>query len=132
MRLKVLLAVFLVFAAGCRATTEERTLVLQYTDFGPQAACWEYIGMEWWQWEPHGDSNPRTRYDIKVVVYKKMPLAQVQKMHPVDPGNKKDYRYLPYKKAMEYLDKRIEEDALPEVTARLRRTKGLILDKMGK
>jgi hypothetical protein len=42
--------------------------VVPYEAFGPQAIAYKLIGMEWWQWDNHGDSRPR-KYPIKVVIY---------------------------------------------------------------
>ena len=104
---------------------------MNYSDFGPQAAAWEYIGMEWWQWEPHGDSNPGMKYDIKVVVYRNISLSKVQEFYPVIEDKKQDYRYLEYTKALEYLEKTIEENLVAEVTKILRQTRNVIVTKLG-
>jgi hypothetical protein len=118
-------------AAGC-ATTHCNTLVLQYRDFGPQAMSYNTIGMEWWQWDNHGDSNPYYQYDIKVVVYRDIPLHQAEKAYPVVKEKEQDYRYLSYDKAMAYLDSQIQEDVIQELTAQLRETKSQIEKKLGK
>jgi len=120
----------LLLAVGC-ASTSKRTIVMNYSDFGPQAAAWEYIGMKWWQWESHGGSNPGTKYDIKVIVYRSIPLAEVQKIYPVNQEKKQDYRYLEYAKALEYLDKTIEENLVPEVTEVLKKTRNVIVAELG-
>lgn len=77
-------------------------MVLRYQDFGPQAAAFELIGYQWYQWLecPCGDSD---EHEIKVVVYKGIPLKLVKRKYPVTKG-KSDYRYLDYKKAVTYLD----------------------------
>ena len=99
-----------------------RVAVFEYADFGPQAASWQVLGFEWWQWMPHGDSNPATRYDVKVVVYKDVDLAAVQDLYPLDTGSNRDFRYVAYQKAVDYLERAIAEDVVPSVTFRLRRT----------
>ena len=53
---------------------------MNYEDFGPQALSWEHIGKEWWQWQSHGDSNPNTKYDVKVVVYRDISLEEIKKI----------------------------------------------------
>ena len=110
-----------------------QTVVLDYEDFGPQAASWELLGSKWWQWWPHGDSDPATRYVVKVVVYKDVPLDKVKERYPVWREENQDYRYVAYDTAIEYLDNQIAEDVLPEVTARLRKTRSrLDLNPEGK
>jgi len=120
-----------VCAVGC-ATAPAKTVVLSYCDFGPQVAAYETIGMEWWQWDNHGDPDPDYQYDIKVVVYRDIPLNQVQEEYPVLIEEKKDYRYLPYAKAMEYLNNTIEDNVTLEVTERLKKTRLEIEKKLGK
>jgi len=130
MRLAAFVLVILV-KAGCIAPPC-KTIVLQYRDFGPQAAAYETIGMEWWQWDNHGDPAPNYRYNIKVVVYRDIPLAKVQQAYPVLKEREQDYRYLAYSEAIAYLDKQIRDDVLPEVTKRLQQTKERIEEELGK
>ena len=118
----------LVFAC---MTSHHRVLILQYDDFGPQAAAWELIGMQWWQWDSHGDSDPNTKYDIKVIVYRDIPLANIKKLYPVIKEKKQDYRYLEYAKAIDYLNDNIKENIIPEVTSTLQKTKHKIVLKLG-
>ena len=54
--------------AGCNEQSS-KDLTLNYYDFGLQCMCYELIGYDWWQWDNHGDSDPKTTCDIKVVVY---------------------------------------------------------------
>jgi len=96
-------------SCGPHANEHRQVLILNYDDFGPQAMAWKTIGMQWWQWDHHGDSDPNTKYDIKVVVYRNIPLEAVKERFPVVKEQKKDYRYLAYDKALEYLDKNIKE-----------------------
>ena len=126
------LAVFLacVGLVGC-GHKPATTMVLDYDDFGPQVAAHEVIGMAWWQWDSHGDPDPRTRYDIKVVVYRDISLEQVQGQLPVDEEKRQDFRYLTYAQAISYLDETIREGVLPEVTDRLRETKSRIEEELG-
>ncbi len=83
--------------------------VFDYEDFGPQAMAWEKIGMQWWQWDNHGDSDPNYKYDIKVVVYRKIPLERIKALFPVSKTKKKDFRYFEYRDAIRYLDKQISD-----------------------
>jgi len=116
--------------AGC-GHKQPTTMVLDYDDFGPQVAAHEALGMAWWQWDTHGDPDPDHPYDIKVVVYRDVSLEQVQELFPVIEEKAQDYRYLPYERAISYLDETILEDVLAEVTDRLRQTKARIEGKLG-
>ena len=106
-------------------------MVFNYHDFGPQVVAYETIGMEWYQWDYHGDPDPNYQYDIKVVVYRDIPLHQVQAAYPILKEKKQDYRYLSYAKAMAYLDGQISEDYLPTLTATLRQTRSQIEKELG-
>lgn len=81
---------------------QPQNLVLRYRDFGAPIDSHELLGEEWWQWQPHGDSRPRT-YDVRVVVYCNQPLEEVALQYPVVPENEQDYRYVEYDVAMQYL-----------------------------
>jgi len=100
-----------------------KTLILKYSDFGPQAMAYETIGQQWWQWQSTGSDNAGATYDIKVVVYQGMPPQAVAQRYPVNEKTKQDYRYLKLENAMDYLDRNIKEDVLPEVTALLRKSR---------
>ncbi|MCI0505624.1 MAG: hypothetical protein L0Z73_05885 [Gammaproteobacteria bacterium] len=117
-----LILILLLFLSGCAHAETQNTLVLDYEEFGPPAAAYKLIGNDWWQWLPHGDSRPK-KYDIKVVVFKDIDLDKVQRQFPIIEQNNQDYRYLKYNDALEYLDRNIEEDLLPEVTTKLKTTK---------
>ena len=83
-------------------------VALPYSAFGPQAAAYELIGMEWWQWDSHGDSKPR-EYPIKVVVYWNQTKEETEKRYPVDQSKQQDFRYVEYSKGIEYLARTIED-----------------------
>jgi hypothetical protein len=68
--------------AGCAHSEVKSMLVLDYDDFGPQAAAYELLGMQWWQWQAHGESRPN-KCDIKVVVYEGVSLGSVKQQYPV-------------------------------------------------
>ena len=112
---------FLLFACNTN-TPSSSILILNYDEFGPQVIAYEIIGMQWWQWQSHGDSRPR-KYDIKVAVYKNTNLQTVKEKYPVIPEKEQDYRYLHYDKAMDYLNSIIKEDAIPRVTKKLKETR---------
>jgi hypothetical protein len=83
--------------------------LLKYEDFGVQAMAYELIGYQWYQWKPHGDPDPDTRYDIKVIVYKDIPAGMVREFYTVYKELRQDYRYVEYCRALHYLNKQIRE-----------------------
>lgn len=122
-----ILLCFLTLITACTSNPESTPVtILNYEDFGPQVVAHELIGMEWWQWQKHGDSRPR-KYDIKVVVYKNTPLATIKESYPVVPEKEQDYRYVPHDKAIKYLNTLIEEDVIPTLTSRLKSTRKNLL-----
>lgn len=108
----------------------ENALVFDYEDFGPQVVASEIVGVEWWQWQTHGDSKP-IECDVKVVVYRGIALKAVQEKYPLDSEQNKDYRYLEYEDALAYLDRKIDENVIDAVTDRLKGTRQNILEKLG-
>lgn len=127
---RALVLVFFSLIVACSSDLNENVVVFNYKDFGPQVIASEVIGMEWWQWQPHGESRP-TQYDVKVVVYRKAALDHVKKKYPVVSEQKKDYRYLEYDTAINYLDDKIDENIVEDVTFRLKETRKRILNKLG-
>jgi len=128
---RALRAVALALLAACAAAPHR--LVLPYAAFGPQAMSFETLGFEWWQWQPHGDSRPR-HYDVRVVVYRGLSEAQIRREYPVDAAREKDYRYIEYGKALEYVDANIaeaESDGMTELAGALRRTRRAIVEGFG-
>jgi len=121
------------------APKTQRTLVLPYDAFGPQVLAYEAIGFEWYQWDSHGSSNPYEHYDIRVVVYKDIPLHRVKKQFPVVRG-RQDYRYISYHDALAHCDRLLRqysewasEDSelthvLPPAVTRIEQTKQSIHD----
>lgn len=117
---------------SCTATgSHQEVLVLAYQDFGPQVIARDVLGMEWWQWQEHGDSKPGTRYDVKVAVYRHVQLEDVKKTYPVLPEQQKDFRYLEHTKALHFLDEKIQENVLDDVTTTLKATRKKITDALG-
>ncbi len=81
--------------------------------------------MDWWQWQTSGDPRPR-KYDIKVIVYKDIPINDVKKMFPVTPSLYQDYRYVEYSVAIDYLDTLIEENLIESLTHKMVDTRAKI------
>lgn len=102
------------------STPKRHTLVLSYQDFGPQAAAYELIGFEWYQWNSHGSDKPAEHDDVKVVVYRDIPLADVKRRYPVLQG-RQDYRYVTYEAAIAYCDLMLQEHR--DLLGHLRNTK---------
>jgi hypothetical protein len=119
--MKCLLAIYMLCA---------NALVLDYSDFGPQAMAYELIGFQWWQWEKPCCSEPDTIYNIKVVVYKDIPLNEAQALFPVNPEQQQDYRYLEYSKALTYLNQHIQDDEMPSLLTTLKETKRKIVESL--
>ena len=62
-----------------RPNEPKAAMVLDYYDFGPQAMSYKVLGYSWWQWQSQGDSDPRLRDDIQVVVYRRLSLDEVKR-----------------------------------------------------
>ena len=72
--------------------------------------AYDKIGMQWWQWDNHGTSDdPNYKYDIKVVVYRDIPLSKIKSLFPVDKAKRKDFRYFEYNDSIKYLNEMIKE-----------------------
>ncbi len=84
------------------STSRASDVVLPYSAFGPQVAAYELIGMEWWQWESHGDGTGIAP-PIKVVVFWDQSLEETAKRHPVNQEKLQDFRYVEYSKAIEHM-----------------------------
>ena len=106
----------------CPAVLAE-ALVLHYADFGPQVVAHRLLGPEWWQWETHGDSDPKTQYLIRIVVYDEESESNVRTQYPLIPSENKDYRWIPLNQAIQYLDEEISKDTLERTTASLKKTR---------
>jgi hypothetical protein len=123
-------SMLLLFLMACDAQVADKTLVLQYDDFGSPSAVHELLGMDWWQWQEHGDSRPR-RYDIKVVVYRDLDLQQVRQAFPTNPSGELDYRYVDFVDAVHYLERMIAQNTIEPLTQRLTKTRLRIIDALG-
>jgi hypothetical protein len=123
----IILILLALISVSCTSVPiqESNTLVLKYEDFGPQVIAHEILGMEWWQWNEHGDSRP-SKYNILVVVYRNIDQDAVSKLYPVNVDLKHDYRYLKLADAIQYLKDRISENIEPSVTSRLKSTLAVI------
>lgn len=121
---KLIVLTLLVLLNGCTASSERYRLdyvVFEYEDFGPQAMAYELIGMQVWQWQDF-ESDPDEEFDIRVVVFEG-DRDLFQKKFKTIPAQQLDYRLVRYPDAVQYLNHQIEENIMPAVTERLRRTK---------
>ena len=90
-------------------------VVLAYDDFGPQVLAGELLGPEWWQWEAGGSWALDDRFDVRVVVYRGMTLAEAQAEYPTVEG-RADYRHVSYDDAMAFLERAlVETDGEPSL-----------------
>lgn len=127
---RLTISTLLLLLSACATQAAGKTLILQYDDFGPPSAANTLIGMDWWQWQPHGDSRPR-HYDIKVVVFRHLDLQRVQQSFPTDPAREMDYRYVDFADAIRYLNRMIADNAIESLTQRLTMTRQRIIDTLG-
>ena len=116
---------------SCSVHSQQEVALLDYNDFGPQIIAREAVGMEWWQWQDHGDSGPAAIYPVKVAVYRDIPVTEVEQRYPVKPEQKKDFRYLEYQRALRFLDEKIAENVQENVTEQLKATRKKIVDQLG-
>ena len=117
------------FSIGSTGYAKENIKIFNYSDFGPQIIAHEVIGMEWWQWDNFGNPSPGYEYEIKVVVFKDIALKKIMEMYPVNKSKQQDFRYLKYETAIGYLNEKINENILPEVTEILRKTRLELIKK---
>jgi len=129
--IRLLIVSLFTLLVACASQVKENTIILNYSDFGPQVIASEIIGMEWWQWQAHGESRP-TSYNIKVVVFKNISLKEVNNLYPVNSDTQKDYRYLKYEEALNYLDSKIDDNVMKKVTYDLKATRAKLILKFKK
>lgn len=83
-------------------------LVLRYDDFGPQAMAGQLLGADWWSWEPGGSFEPGDAFDVRVVVYRDRPPAEVVARYPTIRGES-DHRLVERAAALRFLDVQLAE-----------------------
>jgi hypothetical protein len=82
--------------------------VLRYDDFGPQAMAGQLLGADWWSWEPGGSFEPGDAFDVRVVVYRDRPPAEVVARYPTIRGES-DHRLVERAAALRFLDVQLAE-----------------------
>jgi hypothetical protein len=131
----ILIFCAVIFACGHSISRHEH-VILDYKNFGPPALAHELIGMDYWQWDNHGDSRPRD-YPIKVVVYRNVEVQKIKDRFPVIAEKEQDYRYVAYQTAMAYLNDTIAElqslkdETFQKLVDTLVKTRGLIETELG-
>lgn len=83
--------------------------ILDYEDFGVQSMAYKLLGYQWYQWNKHGDPDPKLTDTIKVAVYNNISLEKVKELYPVIKELKQDIRYVEYDSAIKYFDHQIQE-----------------------
>ncbi|MBD1558140.1 hypothetical protein HC752_14475 [Vibrio sp. S9_S30] len=95
------LMLFFVFSTGINANSS--ITVMNYHDFGPPSLSGKLLGVEWFQWQSHGDSKPRN-YPVKVVVYEGYDLERIENLYPVISIKEQDFRYVTFDSAIDFID----------------------------
>ncbi len=90
------------------APIRDNTLVIDYQAFGPPQLSSSLVGENYWQWYKQAPHRVE-QYDIKVVVFRNMPLDIVKKRYPVNVDKKLDFRYVEYSKAIAWSKKLISQ-----------------------
>lgn len=90
-------------------SSSPESLILSYDSFGPQVLAYDFIGYEWWQWDNHGDSDPKSKYDIRIIIFKNISIETVKIRYPINKNKNVDFRYAPYNLAIQYLNEIINE-----------------------
>ncbi len=130
----ILICCIVLFSCSHNADRRQYTR-LTYKDFGPPSLAYELIGSDYWQWNDHGDSRPKD-YPIAVIVYRDIDLQKIKTLYPVVKEKKQDYRYVTYKKAVDFLNKSIEElqkykdDIPPKLIGTLKKTRNTIQSEL--
>ena len=127
LQLARLVIIFLLASlAACASPPPDRTLVLQYSDFGPQAMAYHLIGPNRLPWDP--ETPIFVGHDaVRVVIYRGIDLATVESLYPPDKLRNIDYRYVSYQDALRYLDAKIHRNLLIRITQKLKGTRDQII-----
>ncbi|GLQ76228.1 hypothetical protein GCM10007932_55910 [Vibrio penaeicida] len=126
---RVFFLVFMfVFSSSINANSS--ITVMNYHDFGPPSLSGKLLGVEWFQWQSHGDSKPRN-YPVKVVVYEGYELEKVESLYPVNSAKEQDFRYVTFDSAVDFIDsslidlKALQDEGAPvaNIVSKLEKTK---------
>jgi len=140
--MKYIISIFfgiVLLISGCSSnnSSQSQMFVLPYSAFGPPTMSGSLLGVEWFQWNSHGDSRPR-KYDVNIVVYRNISLAEVKNKYPISKEQEIDYRYVIYSDSIAYFNeniidvKNMKEEGYPMGTLadRLQTIKEKIMEKL--
>jgi len=130
--------IFIISGCSSQVVDKKQYLVLPYSSFGPSTMSGSLLGVEWFQWLPHGDSRP-TKYDVNVIIYREISLGEVKKIYPISQKKRVDYRYISYLDAVSYFNRNIievinmEQEGYPmgALSQELKSVKTHIINKLG-
>lgn len=121
-----ILTVLTVLLFGCG--NKNKSIILNYYDFGPQAMSYETLGYSWYEWESHGDG--KNEDNIKIVIFDGS-LEKAQQKYKDNRDTPVDYRFISKLDALDYLEKNIKEvtqnKELLDISNKLKETKKRIL-----
>ncbi|WP_104400874.1 hypothetical protein [Vibrio penaeicida] len=120
----------IMFAFSFSINANSSITVMDYNDFGPPSLSGKLLGVEWFQWQSHGDSKPRN-YPVKVVVYEGYELEKVESLYPVNSAKEQDFRYVTFDSAVDFIDsslidlKALQDEGAPvaNIVSKLEKTK---------
>ncbi|MDP2572608.1 hypothetical protein Q8W40_10485 [Vibrio penaeicida] len=127
---KIFVCLLFLLSACVNADSNYSIKVMNYHDFGPPSLSGKLLGVEWFQWQSHGDSKPRN-YPVKVVVYEGHELEKVESLYPVNSAKEQDFRYVTFDSAVDFIDssltdlKVLQDEGAPvaNVVSKLEKTK---------
>ncbi len=106
-----------------------KTITLAYHDFGPQVATHALLGMAWWSWSGGGCYERDDAFDVRVVVYRNITRAEVEKRFPTVRW-KWDHRLVAYDDAVAHVDA-LSESTIPSLNEDMRNTKARLVAALG-
>lgn len=119
---RIIIVLLLASLTACASPPSDRTLVLRYSDFGPQAMAYHLIGPNRLPWDP--DTPVFVGHNaVRIVIYRGIDLETVKSLYPPDERRNIDYRYVSFQDALRYLDAKIDRNLLIRITQKLKDTR---------
>lgn len=123
---RIIIVLLLASLMACASPPSDRTLVLRYSDFGPQAMAYHLLGPNRLPWDP--DTPIFVGHNaVRIVIYRDINLKTVKSLYPSDKPGNIDYRYVSYQDALRYLDAKIHHNLLIRITQKLKNTRDQII-----
>jgi len=130
--------IFIISGCSSQVVDKKQYLVLPYSSFGPSTMSGSLLGVEWFQWLPHGESRP-IKYDVNVIIYHEISLTDVKNIYPTSQKKRVDYRYISYSDAILYFNRNIievismEQEGYPmgNLSQELKSVKTHIINELG-